>query len=37
MPKGIVTAVAFDRPQEVVWTRKVINLYIYINLYKSCI
>lgn len=33
IPKGVVTAVAFDQPQEVVWTHKVFSLNILINLY----
>lgn len=31
IPKGVVTAVAFDRPEEVIWTHKVFCLYILIR------
>lgn len=27
IPKGVITAVEFDRPHEVIWTHKVFNLY----------
>lgn len=39
IPKGVVTAVAFDRPHEVVWTHKVLNVYFYTYFYtcKKCI
>lgn len=33
IPNGVVTAVAFDQPQEVVWTHKVFLSYILMNLY----
>jgi len=33
IPKGVVTAVAFDQPQEIVWTHKVF-IFLYIHFYK---
>lgn len=26
IPKGVVTAVSIDRPQQVIWTHKVLNI-----------
>lgn len=34
IPKGIVTAIAYDQPHEVKWTHKVFNTYILMNVYN---